>query len=265
MLATGSTPRRLGIPGEGLEGVFTYRTLDDALGVRDAARTAGRALIVGAGFIGMETAASLRTLGLGVTVIEPGERLFAALAHPELSSALAQLYRDRGVELVLGDAVTELHGDGRLSHATTREWASHRGGPRDRRHRRRAGNAVPRRARVIALDRGAVVVDEHLRTGDPNVFAVGDLASFHDPVAGRRHLIQHWTNAHYQGGRAGRTLAGELAPFDQVAYFFTEVFGIKLGLLGDIGEGHDRIVTRGYLEEGLDRLLPRGRPTSSRP
>ena len=108
VLATGSTPRRLGIPGEGLPGVFSYRTLDDALGVQDAARTAGRALIVGAGFIGMETAASLRTLGLGVTVIEPGERLFAALAHPELSSALAQLYRDRGVEVVLGDALTEL-------------------------------------------------------------------------------------------------------------------------------------------------------------
>ncbi len=250
VLATGSTPRRLGIPGEGLPGVFSYRTLDDALGVQDAARTAGRALIVGAGFIGMETAASLRTLGLGVTVIEPGERLFAALAHPELSSALAQLYRDRGVEVVLGDALTELHGDGRLSHATTL------GGRRIEADLAIVGVGVEPATRYLAdsglaLDRGAVVVDEHLRTGDPNVFAVGDLASFHDPVAGRRHLIQHWTNAHYQGGCVGRTLAGELAPFDQVAYFFTEVFGIKLGLLGDVGEGHDRIVTRGSLAEGL--------------
>ena len=112
VLATGSTPRRLGIPGEDLEGVFSYRTLDDALGVRAAAGAAGRVLIVGAGFIGMETAASLRSLGLEVTVIEPGERLFAALGHPGLSTSLEQLYRDRGVELVLGDVVTELHGDG---------------------------------------------------------------------------------------------------------------------------------------------------------
>lgn len=250
VLATGSTPRRLGVPGEALEGVFSYRTLDDALGVREAARTAGRVLVVGAGFIGMETAASLRSNGLDVTVIEPGQRLFAALGHPELSTSLEQLYRDRGVELVLGDVVTELHGDGSLSHATTREG-----------RRIEAGLAIvgigvnpatQYLARAgIALDHGAVVVDEHLRTDDPAVFAVGDIASFHDPVAGRRRLIQHWTNAHYQGDCAGRTLAGVVAPFDQVAYFFTEVFGVKLGLLGDIGAGHDRIVTHGNLEEGL--------------
>jgi len=199
----------------------------------------------------METAASLRSLGLDVTVIEPGDRLFAALAHPELSSSLAQLYRDRGVEVVLGDAVTELHGDGgRLTHATTREG-----------QRIEAGLAIvgigvePATGYLaesgIELDRGAVVVDAYLRTSHENVFAIGDLASFEDPVAGRRRVIQHWTNAHYQGGLVGRTLAGEPAPFDQVAYFFTEVFGIKLGLLGDTGAGHDRIVTRGNLEAGL--------------
>ena len=250
VLATGSTPRRLGIPGEALEGVFSYRTLDDALGVREAARTAGRVLIVGAGFIGMETAASLRSLGLEVTVIEPGDRLFAALGNPELSTSLEQLYRDRGVELLLGDVVTELHGEGSLTHATTREG-----------RRIEAGLAIigvgvdPATQFLadagIALDHGAVLVDEHLRTDDARVFAVGDIASFHDPVAGRRRLIQHWTNAHYQGDCAGRTLAGKVAPFDQVAYFFTEVFGVKLGLLGDTGAGHDHIVTRGNLDEGL--------------
>jgi NADPH-dependent 2,4-dienoyl-CoA reductase/sulfur reductase-like enzyme len=250
VLATGSTPRRLGIPGETLEGVFSYRTLDDALAVRAAARTAGRALIIGAGFIGMETAASLRSLGLEVTVIEPGERLFAALGHPGVSTSLEQLYRDRGVELVLGDVVTELHGEGSLTHATTREG-----------RRIEAGLAIigvgvdPATQYLadagIALDHGAVVVDEHLRTDAARVLAVGDMASFHDPVAGRRRLIQHWTNAHYQGSCVGRTLAGEHAPFDQVAYFFTEVFGVKLGLLGDTGAGHDHIVTRGNLDEGL--------------
>ena len=251
VLATGSTPRRLGISGEGLEGVFSYRTLDNALAVRAAANPTGRVLIVGAGFIGMETAASLRSLGLEVTVIEPGDRLFAALAHPELSSALERLYRERGVELVLGDVVTELNGDGgRLTHATTRE------GRRIQTGLAIVGIGVDPATQYladagIALERGAVVVDEHLRTDHANVFAVGDVASFHDPVAGRRRVIQHWTNAHYQGGLVGRTLAGEPTPFDQVAYFFTEVFGIKLGLLGDTGAGHDRIVTRGNLEEGL--------------
>src|SRR4051794_9694058 len=79
VLAGGSAPRKLGVPGDPLEGVSSYRPLDDALRVRDAARWAERALVVGAGFIGMETAASLRSLGLDVTVVEPGDRLFTAL------------------------------------------------------------------------------------------------------------------------------------------------------------------------------------------
>lgn len=103
----------------------------------------------------------------------------------------------------------------------------------------------------IARDRGIVVVDEHFRTSDPSVFAIGDLARFYDPLAGHRRLIQHWTNASHQGERLGRTLAGEDAPYDQVAYFCTEVLGIKLGLLGDLDGGHDRTVTHGSLEDGL--------------
>ena len=122
-------------------------------------------LIVGAGFIGMETAASLRSLGLEVTVIEPGDRLFAALGHPELSSSLERLYRDRGVELVLGDVVTELNGDGgRLTHATTRE------GRRIQTGLAIVGIGVDPATQYladagIALERGAVVVDEHLQDG----------------------------------------------------------------------------------------------------
>ena len=166
VLATGSTPRRLGIPGENLEGVFSYRTLDDALGVRAAARTAGRVLIVGAGFIGMETAASLRSLGLEVTVIEPGERLFAALGHPGAveprSSSCIATGASSSCSATLSPSSTAT---GSLTHATTREG-----------RRIEAGLAIvgvgvdPATQYLadagIALDHGAVVVDEHLRTDD---------------------------------------------------------------------------------------------------
>ena len=82
------------------------------------------------------------------------------------------------------------------------------------------------------------------------MYAVGDVACFHDPIFGHSRLIQHWTNADHQGEQVGRILAGEDAPYDLVAYFFSEVFGTKLGLIGDLDGGHDELVVRGSLEEG---------------
>jgi 3-phenylpropionate/trans-cinnamate dioxygenase ferredoxin reductase subunit len=250
VLASGSEPRTLGIPGAELDGVHVFRTLDDALAVREAAASAGRALVVGAGFIGMETAASLRTTGLEVTLIEPAESLFGPLGSPELSHSLEQLYRDRGVEVILGDGVAALHGDGRLEYATTN-----------------AGRTIDARLAVVGigvqpatgyldgsgieLDRGAVLVDALFASDDPDVFAIGDVAKFYDPITGHRRLIQHWTNATHHGERLGRTLAGDPSPFDQIAYFFTEIFGTKLSLLGDLDRGHDSLITRGSLADGI--------------
>src|SRR5206468_7353983 len=99
------SPRALGVPGEHLEGVHTYRTLDDAAAVRAEAESAGSAVVVGAGFIGMETAASLRRRGLAVTLVEPADSLFASLQAPDVSRSLEQLYRDRGVDVLLGDSI----------------------------------------------------------------------------------------------------------------------------------------------------------------
>ena len=100
------------------------------------------------------------------------------------------------------------------------------------------------------MENGAVLVNERFETNVSGVYAAGDVASFHDPVFGHRRLIQHWTNANHHGERLGRLLAGENAPYDLVAYFFSEVFGTKLGLLGDLEAGHDDLVVRGSLEEG---------------
>ena len=250
VLATGACPRRLGIPGEKLRGVHAYRTLDDAQAVRDAAQMTSRALVVGAGFIGMETAASLRARGLEVTLVEPGDGLFASLRAPAVSHSLARLYDERGVEVILGDTVASFDGSGgRLERAVLR-----------------SGRTVDAELAVvgvgvepstgyldgssISLESGAVLVDERFESSVQGVYAVGDLAYFHDPVFGHRRLVQHWTNANYQGERLGRILAGEDAPYDLVAMFFSEVFGTKIGLLGDLDAGCDELVLRGSLEEG---------------
>jgi 3-phenylpropionate/trans-cinnamate dioxygenase ferredoxin reductase subunit len=250
VLASGSLPRALGTPGEDLDGVHRYRTLTDASAVRAEAESASSALVIGGGFIGMETTASLRRRGLAVTQIDRSEHLYASLEAPPLSESLERLYREHGVEVVLGDTVAEFRGSGgKLTGAVTD-----------------AGREVEADLAIVgvgvqpstgylegsgvALDRGTVLVDERFATNVPGVWAVGDIANFHDPVFGHRRLIQHWTNANHQGERLGRLLAGEDSPYDQVAYFFSEVFGTKIGLLGDLDGGHDELVMRGSLEQG---------------
>ena len=250
VLASGSRPRSLGTPGEELAGVHRYRTLADATTVRAAAESARTALVIGCGFIGMETTASLRRRGLAVTQIDVADALYASLQAPPLSESLERLYREKGVEVILGDKVAEFRGSGgKLTGAVTD-----------------AGREVEAELAIVGvgvqpstayldgsrvdLERGTVLVDERFATNVPGIWAVGDIANFHDPVFGHRRLIQHWTNANHQGERLGRLLAGDDTPYDQVAFFFSEVFGIKIGLLGDLDGGHDELVMRGSLEAG---------------
>jgi NADPH-dependent 2,4-dienoyl-CoA reductase/sulfur reductase-like enzyme len=250
VLASGSLPRALGIPGEELAGVHTYRTLADARAVRTAAESAASALVIGGGFIGMETTASLRRRGLAVTQVDVADGLYASLQAPPLSRSLEQLYREHGVDVILGDQVEEFRGSGgRLTGAVTR------GGREIAADLAIVGVGVqPSTAYLegsgVALEKGTVLVDERFASSVPDVWAVGDIANFYDPVFGHRRLIQHWTNANHQGDRLGRLLAGDDTPYDQVAYFFSEVFGTKIGLLGDLDGGHDELVMRGSLEDG---------------
>ena len=247
LLAPGAWPRMLDVPGADLDGVFTLRTLEDSTRIREAAGSAQRAVAVGGSFIGMETAASLRVLGLQVTLVELAETLFPILDAPELSHGLADLYRERGVELVLGDSVAAFRGEGRLEAVETK-----------------AGTSIPADLAVVGigvvpqtafldgsgieLDDG-IVVDERFRTSAPSVWAAGDAARFHDPVFGHSRRIEHWSNANYQGTEVGKALAGEDARYDSVSTFFTEVFGFTIKVFGDTSEA-DRRTFGGSLAEG---------------
>jgi NTE family protein len=250
VLASGSLPRALGTPGEELAGVHAYRTLRDATAVRSAAESASSALVVGGGFIGMETTASLRRRGLAVTQVDLADDLYASLQAPALSRSLERLYREHGVEVILGDVVAEFRGSGgKLTGAVTR------GGREIGAELAIVGVGVqPSTGYLegsgVELEQGTVVVDERFASSVPGIWAVGDIANFSDPIFGHRRLIQHWTNANHQGDRLGRLLAGHDTPYDQVAFFFSEVFGTKIGLLGDLDGGHDELVMRGSLEQG---------------
>jgi 3-phenylpropionate/trans-cinnamate dioxygenase ferredoxin reductase subunit len=249
LIATGATPRRLAVPGANLDGVYALRTLRDSQAIRAAARSAEHAVVVGGGFIGMEVAASLRQLGLAVTLIHLGRGLFDQFHSPELSDELAALYREHGVELLLEQEVAGFGGGGqrRLSYVETK-----------------SGLCVEAELAVVGvgvvpnvdfladsglgLDNG-VLVNQRFETDAPGVFAAGDVANFFDPLYGRRRRIEHWSNANYQGTEVGKVLAGSGAGYDTVSSFFSEVFGTTVKVFGDVTR-FDALTTEGSLASG---------------
>jgi NTE family protein len=248
LIATGATPRRLRVPGAELEGVFNLRTLQDSDNIRAAAGLAERAVVVGGGFIGMEVAASLRQLGLEVTLIHMGSGLFDLLGSPELSEQLLALYRERAVDVLLEEEVAGFGGEERLEYAEAKSGLCV------------AADLVVVGVGVVpnvgfldasglAIDNG-VVVNERFEATAPGVYAAGDVANFYDPLFGRRRRIEHWSNATYQGTEVGKILAGQGDGYDTVSSFFSEVFGVTVKVFGDVSR-FDELTTAGTLGSGL--------------
>ncbi len=261
VLATGARPRPLPLPGADLVGVHTYRTLVDADTVRSAADEAHAAIVVGGSFIGAETAASLRLRGLEVRLVEMGPLLMPQLRCPELSAELADFYRGQGVEVLVDAELEELTGNGRLLTGA----------------RLADGRALEGYLAIIGIgvvpnvelaqaagadvDDG-IVVDERFRTSLADVYAVGDVARYPDPTAGRLRRIEHWSNANAQGEHLGRQLAGSRDPYDRLPAFFTQLFDKSFRVLGDAEEAAD-CVLRGSTRRGAGaRFSPVGRGTA---
>jgi NADPH-dependent 2,4-dienoyl-CoA reductase/sulfur reductase-like enzyme len=247
LLTSGATPRHLRVPGADLPGVYALRTLADSDRIREAARTAERAVVVGGGFIGMEVAASLRQLGLAVSMFHHGRGLFDQFGAAELSGELAALYAERGVELLLEEEVSSFGGDERLEYVEAKSGVC-----------AAADLAVVGVGVVpnvdylatsgIALDNG-VVVNARFETSAARVYAAGDVANFYDPLYRRQRRIEHWSNANYQGTEVGKILAGHPGGYDTVSSFFSEVFDIGIKVFGDVSVS-DEITTDGSLASG---------------
>jgi NADPH-dependent 2,4-dienoyl-CoA reductase/sulfur reductase-like enzyme len=248
LLATGATPRRLKVSGADLESVYALRTLHDSDRIREAAKTAERAVVVGGGFIGMEVASSLRQLGLTVTLIHMGHGLFDQLGSHELSDQLLALYREHGVDVLLEEEVARFGGDDALEYVETKSGLCFEADIAV------AGvGVVPSvdflEASGLVLDNG-VVVNERFKTNAQGVYAAGDVANFYDPLYGRRRRIEHWSNANYQGTEVGKILAGQGGGYDTVSSFFSEVFGTTIKVFGDTSQA-DQPVAEGSLESGF--------------
>ncbi|MER6082232.1 FAD-dependent oxidoreductase [Streptomyces sp. NPDC001833] len=254
LLATGAEPRRLDISGTDLAGVHHLRRLAHAERLKGVLAALGRdnghLVIAGAGWIGLEVAAAARTYGAEVTVIEHGQTPLHSVLGPELGNVFAQLHEEHGVRFRFGVRLTEIVGqDGMVLAARTDDGEEHPA------HDVLAAiGAAPRVGLAEAAgleladraDGGGIVVDERLRTSDPDIYAAGDVAAFPHALFDTRLRVEHWANALNGGPAAARSMLGQDLTYDRVPYFFTDQYDLGMEYSGWAPAGsYDQVVIRG--------------------
>ena len=249
LLATGSSPRRLPVPGADLDGVRYLRTLADSDRLlADLSGGGRRVVVVGAGWIGLEVTAAARHYGNEVTVVEPQPTPLHAVLGPEMGAVFARLHRDHGVDQFTDTVVRELRGSGGRVESVATE--AHAGLAADLVvvGVGATPNVELAAAAGLEVDNG-VVTDHALRTSAPDVFAAGDVASSFHPLYGRYVRVEHWANALNGGPAAARSMLGQDVVYDRVPYFFTDQYDLGMEYSGLGGPG-DTVVTRGDPDGG---------------
>jgi len=232
LLATGGVPRTLPIPGGNIEGICYYRYLDDYLRIRNEAKEGKSAVVIGGGFIGSEIAAALNINQVKVTMIFPEPYLVQRVFPDYMGKAIQQHYVERGITvhnedkpssfIKCGGKFTTKTGDGKqvesdllivgVGITPVLDLA------------RQAG---------LKVDNG-IIVNEYLRTSDPNIYAAGDNAFFPYQALGQNMRIEHWDNAVNQGKWAGRNMAGANEKYDYLPYFFSDLFEFGYEAVGEV-------------------------------
>ncbi len=245
MLATGSHPRRLPVPGADLEGVHYLRTIEDADRIRADLTGGGRLLIVGGGYIGLEVAATARELGMEVTVLEMAERVMSRVTCPEVSAFYEAEHARRGVRIRCNERVRALHGDartGRVRSVLTEEGDEY---PADVVLIGVGVAPADELARAAGLDcENGVVTEAHCRTSHEGVYAAGDCASHLNRQYGRHLRLESVDNAFEQGTTVALNLMGNETLHDKLPWFWSDQFDLKLVVVG-VAQGYDTVVMRG--------------------
>jgi 3-phenylpropionate/trans-cinnamate dioxygenase ferredoxin reductase subunit len=245
LLTTGSSPRRLPVPGADADGVLYLRRVADSDRIRAAFQDATRVAVIGAGWIGLETAAAARAAGVEVTVLEAAELPLLRVLGREVAEVFAGLHREHGVDLRFGVQVAEITGSGGRADGVRLDDGSH----------------IPAEAIVVgvgitpntALAEAAglelgngIVVDAGLRSSNPDIYAAGDVANAYHPLLGRHVRVEHWANALHQPQAAARAMLGQDAAYDLVPYFYTDQYDLGMEYAGYVEPGgYDQVVFRG--------------------
>ena len=247
ILATGSRVRRLSLPGSDLGGIHYLRTIEDVDGIRAELKPGARMVVVGGGYIGLEVAAVAVKLGLSVTVLEAAERVLARVTAPAISAFYERVHAEEGVRILTGTGVTGFAGEGRVREVLLP-----------------GGEAISADVVVVgvgilpnvelAAEAGlavedGIVVDALCATSDPDIYAIGDCTRHPNGIYGRTLRLESVHNALEQAKTASASICGKPKPYDQVPWFWSDQYDLKLQIAG-LSQGHDRVVVRGNPEIG---------------
>ncbi len=247
LLATGATPRRLTVPGSDLPGVHYLRTLADADDLSAAVVSSSPVVVIGAGWIGAEVAASARQMGAEVSMVELASVPLERVLGPDVGRVYAELHARHGVSLHFGVGVDSLAGAGRVEEVRLTD-----------------GTVLPAATIVVGVgvvprtelaeaagieSRNGILVDEHLATSAANVFAAGDVANAFHPLYGTHIRLEHWSAALNQGPMAAKNMLGGVVPYDRTPYFFSDQYELGMEYRG-WAPAFDSVIFRGRPEQG---------------
>ncbi|NIR27782.1 MAG: FAD-dependent oxidoreductase [Gammaproteobacteria bacterium] len=252
VLATGSRPRRLPVPGTDLEGICYLRRVEDADALREAFRPGLRLVIVGGGYIGLEVASVARGKGAEVSVLETERRLMSRVVGAQVSEFYRRVHGEAGVDVRTGMRVSGFEGDGGVARVVCDD-----------------GSRIDADLVLVAIgilpDTGlggeagleiddGMVVDEFGRTSDPHIYAAGDCTNHPNPIYGRRVRLESVHNAMAQGRVVAANLAGKAMAYGEVPWFWSDQYDVKLQIAG-LSQGYDDAFVRGDFEGGRFTLF----------
>jgi 3-phenylpropionate/trans-cinnamate dioxygenase ferredoxin reductase subunit len=242
LLCLGAIPRRLTCPGADLPGVRYLRNVGDAAAIQEGLKPGARVVIIGGGYIGLETAATAREMGCAVTVLEMADRIMNRVVASNVSEYFAHEHRSQGVRIVCNSRVVSLQGSDRVESVVCAD-----------------GSIYPADALIVGVgalansqlageaglncDNG-IVVDENCRTSDPAIYAAGDCTNYFSPRYQMRVRLESVDNAFEQSKVAASNILGRPAVHDRVPWFWSDQYDNKLLIVG-LSQGHDQQLTRG--------------------
>lgn len=247
LIATGGIPRTPVIPGTDLKNFFLLRSLRDADNIAASVKSVESALIIGAGFIGLETAVVLREQGIEVYIVAPEKVPMADVFGKRIGERIRKLHEERGVHFHLGRSVTALRGEGRVQGAELSDESTLEVDMVV------AGIGIVPAVHFLEdagiVDHGAIPVNEQMCTRAEGIYAAGDIAQVQDLVTGGRRRVEHWTEAMQQGRHAARCMMGSMEPYREIPFFWTKQYDTLIRFAGYVPKVK-KVVYRGDVEKG---------------